>query len=502
MIALCDSLFRRANRRSASARVTPWLQLEIMSLGCRADAPPARVIRESYFSAVHEAAAPPHPRRATRASDASDTIKTDSTDHAVSSRFFNAYSISRAALVVGVLGASYIYAKVPRVPVILNGPFFLACVLAACALACILATRPAGSNVRLPAGAMVFAGAWLLIALAREPTTTPRAMFAYAVAVTFVPLTAFLSVVVIGSSARGRICVLEGLSIGGILTAVLGIVEAVIQRSPIHQFGVSRGITFQYLPTRFGLHRAEAAFSHPIMLAGFLALSMLATLELMRTGRTRFSVGVPILVVQFVGVLSTVSRGPLLAVLCVLALWAAFASNINVRRRLAMAVPVALVLAIGLSQANVNDVGSFVQSSPGNPNGAVTYRASLYRAAIAALPNATAFGVAPTKDVGLGATFPSLDSEPVNLLVSTGVAGLVVFTGAIAWAIGQCLTRVGRKRRTVLFTTLGGLLLLLLGASAAFFGLFNVYVFVFLGLMWAQAPALPSEANGAQTRPR
>lgn len=404
------------------------------------------------------------------------------------SRWLGPYGVARAAIIVGVVAPAYINAKIPRIPMLLNGSLLLALVLAGCALSLVFATRPAGLRVRVAASALAFSYAWFLVALANVGASGLREMVAYAVAVTLVPLTAFLSVLIICSSTRGRLCILEGFCIGGTLAGVLGLVESIVHRNPLREFGTAMGTTFQNSISRFGVSRAEGAFSHPILLGAFLGLAMLATLELIRIRRVGLYLGLTIMAIQFIGMLATVSRGPIVAVLCVLALWGIFAASMSLRRRLLLSVPVALILAIGLSQAQVTNLGSLLQSSPGHPfGGAVNYRLTLYDAAVATLPSATAFGSPAGLSVTLAGETKSLDAEPVNLLVTRGVVGLAVFTGAIVCVIARGFTKGGRRRGSTAFTALGGLFLLLAGTSVAFFDSFYVYVFVFLGLLWAEA---------------
>lgn len=403
------------------------------------------------------------------------------------------YRVASAALIVGVLAPAYVYVKIPRIPVLLNGSFLMALVLAACALSLVLATRPAGLRVRVPASALAFAYAWFLVALANLGPSGLRETVAYAVAVTFVPLTTFLAVLVICSTVRGRLCILDGLCIGGAVAGLLGFVESLAHRNPLREFGIGAGLTFENSMSRFGFSRAEGAFSHPILLGAFLGIAMLATLELIRVRRVGLYLGLTIMVAQFIGMLATVSRGPMLSILSVLAFWGIFATSMSLRRRVFLAVPVALILAIGLSQANVTDIGAFIGSSQERPLGVVQPRLRLYDIAIAALPSATAFGIPYGQAVTLAGEARSLDAEPVHLLVTRGLAGLAVFTAAVLWVIGRSFTKGGRARGTTAFTALGGLFLMLAGVSVAFFDSFYVYVFVFLGLLWAHAPAHPGK---------
>jgi hypothetical protein len=221
---------------------------------------------------------------------------------------------------------------------------------------------------------------------------------------------------------------------------------------------------------RFGDVRAEASFGHPIALGLFLALAvvLLAGIVWTERGRGRGSLvaAAGAAVALAIGLVSTLSRGPLLVAGGGLLLWAAF----SIRK--VRALPVYLALVFVTLVVVLTPVGATVSRLVAASTGDTAEAASAdYRVRVASvlfdphqfsmLGKESEIGSsAVSESVSARTGVKSYDNEYSRLYVTTGALGLLTFVAVAglvlrtalrrrldpldrAWAVGVAVTLIG-----------------------------------------------------------
>ena len=247
--------------------------------------------------------------------------------------------------------------------------------------------------------------------------------------------------------------VLVGSVAGLFVSSVFGVIEAyggwsVVSLFPteIHRFGASGGL---YLDDARGI-RIQSTFGHPILFGSALALGIPITLYLLsnvkkKTERLWLWSG---LLLMFVCIFKTSSRGPWLALGSSLMLFLVFGSK-QLKKYVAVIVLLAITAVIvrpGVGQTLLDDYLSTVDdhSSQGQ---SYQYRYALYELVMQKLaldPARMVWGygqqsfpylhLSGTID-GRGMEFVSCDSSIAALLVETGYAGLLLMGSFLLYVL-------------------------------------------------------------------
>jgi hypothetical protein len=111
------------------------------------------------------------------------------------------------------------------------------------------------------------------------------------------------------------------------------------------------------------------------------------------------------------------------------------------------------------------------------------------------------FGTAAVGDTSAGRTFITVDHEPLFILLTKGLMGVVTFALLVLTPLVADVRRLGRGIMTEPYAPLVAIDLLLCGASVAFFGLLQVFVWVAIAIMWSTVARATEFADDAPGKP-
>ncbi len=392
------------------------------------------------------------------------------------------------AMAGGVFAAYYITVDVPGLPFAANGPLLIACLLAFAAVGVGLADGwDVGAGRFVVVAAVVGIALFLVPLGVRDQTAAPTTL-AYLFGSYGVDVAVLLAALCLCAAARGRLAVLRGFAVAGPLAAVSALVELVLGRNPILEFAVQRGqgLTWTLVPERFGLHRSAVGFGHPIELGMFLGLAAIATLELSRRKRLSASWANAIVAIDGLGLLATISRGPLLATVIVLLVWTAVVRHMAGWRRFVLLSLVVVCLGLTVWEIGFGgDVVALIQPSDTELGATTQHRVSLASAFLSELHTGRLFGTADPQDSAVVAQFGgTIDNEGLYLMIWWGLSGLVAMT--LLLGLPAVLTFVSRPRAGPhhVLPVMMSAFFLLAGASVAFFGQLQPYIFIMAAVLW------------------
>jgi hypothetical protein len=210
----------------------------------------------------------------------------------------------------------------------------------------------------------------------------------------------------------------------------------------------------------------------------------LATLELWRVGRLTRHWALALFAVQFIGVLLTVSRGPIFAAILTVGVWVLAAQRVKATQRLRIfaitLIGVALVLV-----AVPGGALDLIRPSQTNLGVDTQYRIDLSRSVLEQAGSATLLGTPERSASDLLTNFQSLDSEPAYLLVTHGLIGAAAFALLLLGPLFVVSHAASTPRPSRLFAYLTILLVAFTSLTVAFFGALTTYVWVALALAWS-----------------
>jgi hypothetical protein len=402
------------------------------------------------------------------------------------------YTTTAAALCLAVAAPAYLQLKLVGFPLAFNGPLLLGIAMALCGLRVTLLARPGQRTSRssVSVAPWVFAAAWFIgsalstIAWVQNPA-------AYAIQQSFVPVAALVGAYLVARTAEGRRSTLIGLCSGSVLASAMAIVEfatgknvfVTVARSAGVVNRIGAGVSPDSLLERMGFVRAEGAFTHPLMLGVFIALGLLATLEVSALVRRLHPLVFVAIVVQLAGLLATGSRGPIVLGAVFVLLWLTFSARLSRSLPLLLLSLVAVLFVVAFANIGVGPV-QFLGLRGGSGALAVNteYRAGLLVALPNAIRHASAFGYSNAVQAGLFPGFQSLDNQIAWLLATRGFVGALAWLGLLVLPVGLAVTARGMRVPGKAYVILCPVLILLLGLGVAFFDLAAVYVFVVVGL--------------------
>lgn len=401
------------------------------------------------------------------------------------------FAVALVLSATSVFGADYFSARVAGLPFSLGFPEALGIV---CLLAGVAATLRRHTPVKLSSATLAslgLAAMWLVVAALSSPGGV-SSMLKYALAAGIPGAGALAGAALLCTSRRGQIAVLSGLFAAGVLASVSAFVEAILGRNLVVELGLRMGDQPPVLSglARLGIGRVSGAFDHPILLGVFIGLAIMVTMELMRQGKLSVRTGLVVLLVQFAAQVLTVSRAPILATLMMVSMWMISRLRATWGVRAVVFVVVALSLASMTLLVPVEGYSAGWLGS-GHLDANATYRVALTEALVSRLASPPLRGsTQPTKSSNLLPGFVSLDNEPAYLLASGGLFGLLILTVLLL----EPLVHGGTEGLSSIYVRSSVLLLLLVGATVAFFGLLVPYIFVVLGLTWGRLAPLEEEA--------
>lgn len=407
--------------------------------------------------------------------------------------------VGATLIVAGVLFPDYIGAHIQGSGVVLHGRLLLSLLLLYVGLIATRANR--SSHVRHVQWAVVIlAGIWLLSAFVassgdiadRLQTTTYLAL---------PDVAALVGATLLACAPGGRRRLLLALTIAGVVAAGLAVTEFLTQRNPLLELGLTMDLgadEWKKLPLRFGLARSAGAFGHPIELGVVLGMCLIATLESARVRALPTGVAMAAAGIMFAGQLTTISRGPILGTLAAVALWTVWARPINVRWRVATFVVVVGLTFAAVSQANVESgLAGFIDTGEETENmgGTAEHRLMLTESFLQELASPSLAGTLEVTSSTVGREFVTIDHEGLYLLVGRGLVGLAVFGVLLLFPVVYDLRRIGLGVTREPHATLSAVYLIVTGATVAFFGPLQTYMWVTIAIMWSTV-ALASEIPG------
>lgn len=324
-----------------------------------------------------------------------------------------------------------------------------------------------------------------------------------------VPSLALVGGFLASGTPGGRRSFILGLSASATLAAALAIVEAATGQNVFIRLAQGLGFVHRIagsgiipLPSgnlgRYGLARAEGAFSHPLMLGAFLVLGLLATLA-WRSHQAHanrvisFAVGI-----QLLGLMATVSRGPIAIGLLFVVLWIALERRNRASSRVAVPLIAGTLSLAALADAGIGGEAlgffGFSAQSSGPLTESTRYRVDLVDLMLRGWEHANAFGYADYTASPVFRGLSSLDNQLAFLLATRGLVGVLAWLALVvtpvAVAVGRQLEGLPGRR----FVIVVPLAVLMLGMDIGFVGVFAVYLYGALGLCWgslaSSSPAL------------
>ena len=411
-------------------------------------------------------------------------------------------SVASVTIVAGMMLPDYIGTRMGGFGVVLNGRF--ACSLLLLYLGLIATRDHRSPHVRhVQWGVTVLAIVWLASTfLATSGSLSTRVEIATAAAVPDVA--ALIGGVLLACAPGGRRRLVIALVAAGSLASVAALAEFATQRNPLLEIGVGFGLgadQWAELPARFGLLRSAGAFGHPIELGVVLGMTLLAALEAarMRALPTWFAMSATTL--MFCGQLTTLSRGPVIGSLAAITLWTLWARPLSARWRVGVFVVVVSITLVAVGQANLDKgLVSFVDTGEETSTlgGTAEHRVLLTQEFFEALPTSSLTGSVDVRnDTTVGREFVTVDHEGLYILLGRGLLGLLSFGLILLWPVFYDLRRIGIGVTREPYASLSAVYLVVTGATVAFFGPLQTYMWLTLAIMWSTV-ALASEIPGAR----
>jgi len=407
--------------------------------------------------------------------------------------------VGAALIVAGVVLPDYIGAQLHGFGVVVNGRLLVSVLLLYAGL---IATRDNRSaHVRHVQWAVAcLAVLWLVSAF----VATSGAFIDRAQATTHFALadvTALVGATLLACAPGGRRRLLLALTAAGILAAVLAMAELAAQRNLLLEYGLNLDLgaaSWKELPERFGLIRSSGAFGHPIELGVVLGMCLMAALEAARVRALPTGLAMAAATVMFVGQLTTISRGPVLGTLVAIALWALWARPVSARWRVAtLVIVVGLTFAaVGLSSVDSGLV-SFLDTGEETEamGGSAEHRVMLTQTFFDELASPSLTGTLVVSNTTVGREFITIDHEGLFLLVGRGLLGLAVYGVLLLFPVLYDARRIGLGVTREPHAPLSAVYLIATGATVAFFGPLQTYMWVTIAIMWSTV-ALASEIPG------
>lgn len=309
------------------------------------------------------------------------------------------------------------------------------------------------------------------------------------------------------STPQGRRSILLGLCASSTIAATLAIIEFATRQNVFLRLARGLGIVnragLDSLPggnaLRYGLPRAEGAFTSPLMLGAFLVIGLLATLAL-RSHQARPTYLISIAIgIQLLGLVCTLSRGPIIVGMLFVLLWLALEEGHRASSRLALPLIVGTLSLAALANAGIGSaaLGFLGFGAPAGPLAqTMRWRVDLIGVLLRGWQDANAFGYVDFTASPLFRGFPSLENQLAFLLATRGLVGalawLYLVVVPVVVAVGRQLERLPWRR----FVILAPLAILMIGMGVGFFDLFTVYLYATLGLCWGAI------ANSSAARPK
>jgi O-antigen ligase len=192
---------------------------------------------------------------------------------------------------------------------------------------------------------------------------------------------------------------------------------------------------------------------------------------------------------MFLGQLTTISRGPILATLVVIILWALSARPMRLSFRMAVLAVVLLLALSAVGQVDVQGgLTGLVQTGDKGTDsmgGTAMHRVHLTAEFFKEMRSPPLFGTGSVGDTSAGRTFVTVDHEPLFLLLTKGLLGLLTYALLVLTPLFADVRRLGKGIMTEPYAPLVAIDLALCGASVAFFGLLQVFVWVSIAIMWS-----------------
>jgi len=395
----------------------------------------------------------------------------------------------------GVFAADYLSPPAWPLSVEIDGLRVTLAILLFCGLGALINSgidRPVRSYVALAA---LLALGWFMVPLGIDTSGHPGTALSSLLSRSAVEVTAMLSVLAVCGTVKGRVAALRGLAAAGGVAAIAAIGELGLGRNPLLDLASdgSRVQIWLDVTERFGLHRAALGFGHPLLLGVFLGIAMLATLELARRGALAEGWAVALVALQGLGLLATLSRGPLLAAVACLCLWAIGARKMQKWRQAVLIVIVAA--SIGMAVWSVGFGGNaeeFVRPSATEMGRTSQHRVSLVSAFFSEVRTGAMFGVFDVADTVVAKRFgQTLDNAGLYEYKLRGLSGLMLMTALLLGPAVVMLFRPSVPRQQRLFPVLLGLFLLMAGANVAFFGQLLPYLMAAAAVAWAALGEAP-----------
>jgi hypothetical protein len=398
------------------------------------------------------------------------------------------YTATVVVCAAGALAADYFTGRVPGFPLSVSGPIVVSLLLFLCGLAALLRQESHFTLDRFTIVPLLAAGFWLADNLLSSWGLLPNPV-ASAWAAAFPSSVLIVGVIALASSDRGRASLLWGFFTAGVTASTLAFAEIALGRNFFVELGIRVGPAarqWQFPLTRLGLLRTSGAFDSPILLGSLLGLTTLATLELYRSHRLGYVPTVLCVVVQFAALLTTVSRGPIIATVLVISLWTLSVRDLRTTARTMILAVVFVASLLAMWQIGLQGGPGGLISSPQSGLGANTqFREVLTRQVISKASAATLFGTPPQDNPSdLFTGFQSLDSQPANLLDRWGLFGAAVFAVLLFGPAVAVSRRPIKSRGARSFAYLVPIYIALVGTTVAFFGLFVPFVFAAMALTW------------------
>jgi hypothetical protein len=392
------------------------------------------------------------------------------------------------ALCAGVFAAEYLTPPGWPLGVEVNGLRATSAIILCCGLGALISSGIDRPVRPYAACAALLAFVWFIVPLGIDRTGHPGGALSFLLLRSAVEVAAILGALAVCGTVKGRLAALRGLAIAGGIAAIAALVEVALRHNAILDLASDRSRTELWLavPERFGLHRAALGFGHPLLLGVFLGIAMLATLELARRGGVPEGWAVALVATDALGLVATLSRGPLLAAVACLCLWAIGARKMQKWRQAVLLAIVAV--SFGFAVWSVGFGGNaeeFVRPSATELGRTSQHRVTLSTALVSEVRKGALFGVYDIADTAVADRFgQTLDNEGLYAYESRGLSGLIVITVLLLTPAVVMLWRPSIPRQQRLFPVLLGLFMLMAGANVAFFGQLLPYLAVAAAVAW------------------
>lgn len=426
------------------------------------------------------------------------------------------------SLCLGVFAPAYLALPVGGLPGLVTPTLLVAAAIALCGLR-IAALGGLGLRQLWALGAVLaFCAVWYLGAVF-STTSSHDIRGLEALFQSPLPPLALVGGFLASSTPQGRRSILLGLSGSSTIAAALAIIEFATRQNVFLRLARGLGIVnragLDSLPggnaLRYGLPRAEGAFTSPLMLGAFLVIGLLATLAF-RSHQARPTYFISIAIgIQLLGLVCTMSRGPIIVGLLFVLLWLALEEGHRASSRVALPLIVGTLSLAALANAGIGGaaLGFLGFGAPVGPLAqTMRWRVDLLGTLLRGWQDGNAFGYLDFTASPLFRGFSSLENQLAFLLATRGLVGVLAWlclvVVPVAVAVRRQLERLPGRR----FVILAPPAILMLGMGVGFFDLFTVYLYATLGLCWGtiaggspararrDTAAAPSAARSRQLR--